>query len=91
MRQILVNGLLAKIVIWFKTFVPNDKASDLYTIRFKILLIYTVVANKGIGRNQNLASVGRVSEHFLIADHAGAEYHLTKSINLTAKAIAFVY
>jgi hypothetical protein len=59
-------------------------------IGFKIGFVDAVVANQRIGRDQDLASEGRVGEHFLITGHAGVENYLTIGSTPGTKGLAFV-
>ncbi|MBA7686839.1 hypothetical protein ES703_95298 [subsurface metagenome] len=77
-------------MIGLLTFFSDDEASNLYLIRFKVLLIYAIVADKGVGGNDNLPGIGGVGQHLLIPCHAGIKYHFTIGISLSTKGIAFI-
>ncbi|MBA7592146.1 hypothetical protein ES708_34323 [subsurface metagenome] len=85
-----MKRLSAKIVTGYRAFLSDDKAVDPDFSRFKVLLVYAVVADKGIGGHQNLAGIGRVGEHFLVAYHAGVEDDLAVGVGLTSEAVAFI-
>ena len=78
-------------MIGLKALLPHHEAPYLDFIRFKVLLIYSIVADKRVGGDYNLPSIGGVGQHLLIAHHAGIKYHLAIGISLSAKGITFIY
>src|SRR5207244_3577391 len=44
-------------------------------IALPVLAVHAVVSQQRIGEGDDLAAVGRIGKHFLIAGHAGVEHH----------------
>ena len=65
----------------------DDEAGDVNAIRLKVfgqsmvvddgLVGDTVVADEGVGEDEDLTTVGRIRQGLGVADHAGVEHDLT--------------
>ena len=55
----------------------DDEAFHLRPLGLNILLIDSIIANEGIGHDDDLTFIGRVGKDFLIAGHAGIENDFT--------------
>ena len=55
----------------------HHKCPHLNATGFKVMLADAIIADEGIGKNENLPGIGRIGKHLLIASHRGVEYHLT--------------
>jgi hypothetical protein len=49
----------------------DDEPFYLRSLGFDILLVDSIVSNKGIGHGDDLTFVGRIGEDLLVAGHAG--------------------
>ena len=58
--------------------------------RFAVLGVDAVVADERIGHGDDLALVGRIGQHFLVAGHAGVEDDLAEGLAGRAEAAAGV-
>jgi hypothetical protein len=73
-----------------RAILSNSQAPDLNLLGFKIGFVDAIVANQRIGRDQDLASEGRVREHFLITGHTSVENDLTIGSTPGTKGLAFI-
>ena len=65
----------------------HDKARDPALAGLVILKIDAVVADQRVGHGDDLAVVGGVGQHLLIAGHAGVENDLADALSLVADGI----
>jgi hypothetical protein len=66
------------------------KSPHLNATGFNVLLVDAIIADEGIGKDENLPSIGRISEHLLIPSHRGVKYHLTIGRSFSAKRVTFI-
>lgn len=85
-REPLGQGLLCGPMRVLPRVRTDDEAGNVDAIRLKVfgqsmvvddgLVGDTVVADEGVGEDEDLATVGRVRQGLGVADHAGVEHHL---------------
>ncbi len=68
-----MDGAAAEIMAGLDAFLADDESADLDFPGFDIQFVDAVVADERIGRQDDLAGIGRIGQNFLIADHAGIE------------------
>ncbi len=71
--QVLVQGALAAPVAWTAGGVADHVAGGPHAGGFRILGVHAGVADVREGLHDDLVRVGRVSQGFLVAGHAGGE------------------
>ncbi len=57
----------------------DDEAADVGLVGFGIELVDPVVADQRVGHGDDLAAVGGIGEHLLVAGHRGVEADLTEA------------
>ena len=67
---------------------PHHQPGHLYPRRLHVLGVDAVVPCQWVGENDDLPSERGVSQHLLVAGHAGAEDHLAKGFSRGAKDLA---
>ncbi len=86
--QVLLQPTTGTRVAGHLTVLPHDEAANLDATRLDIAVIDAVVADKRVGQDEDLAGVGRIGQHLLIAGHAGAEHDLTIGMPRRAQRVA---
>jgi hypothetical protein len=84
-----VEGLVAQVVVGLVALLPDHEAPHLYLFRLEVYPVDAVVADEGVGGDDNLPGVGGVGEHLLVADHAGIEDDLAVAVGPGAEGVAF--
>jgi hypothetical protein len=54
----------------------HHEAGDLHPPRLEVFLRHAIVTDQGIRQGQDLASVGGIGQHLLVAGHRRTEHHL---------------
>ena len=90
LAQVVVEGALRAEVAGHARQLADDEALDLRPARLAVVGVDAVVADQRIGHGDDLALVGRIGEHFLIAGHAGVEDDLAGGLAGGAEAAAGV-
>ena len=91
--EVSVERFLRTVVGYDRAFFANDEACDLRLVvhALGIVVIDARVANLWRGHGHDLTRVGRVSEHFLIAGHAGREHDFTDRSGIGSECSAWKY
>ena len=76
-------------VLEFLARFAHDHAGRLQTVRLEVVVVYAVVADQGVGEEDDLASVGGVAQDLLVAGHAGVENDLAGGPALRSERPAF--
>src|SRR5271163_4914022 len=73
--QELVGDLLRTPVGTHARELAHDQAFNVRACGFVVIRVGAVIADFGIGENDNLPSVGRIGENFLIAGDGSIKYY----------------
>ena len=86
--QILFRDLLRAPVGADARELAHHQAFDIRLVGFVVVRIGAVIADFGIGQDDDLAGVGRISKDLLIAGDGGVENDLPEALALRAIAFA---
>src|SRR6185312_3529276 len=76
----MFRALFGSPVAGYRRNLANDKTLNIRTTRFAVGGIRAVVSDLRIGQYDNLASVGRIGEDFLVTRNRRVEYHFSSTL-----------
>jgi hypothetical protein len=75
--QIIGEGFISAPIAKNGTILFKDEPFYLRSLRFDVLLIDSIVSNKGIGHDDDLTFIRGIGENLLVAGHAGIKNNLS--------------